>query len=318
MLTSIRRAALGAALAGAALGATPALSSAALPQTCVKDGVCFSKQRIGAGTKLTVTGTPGADTIVVAHANATSNNVGSGGITVNGQLVPGVSEGARLTFAINALGGDDRVSEVFPTTTQPLYGTSTIDGGEGDDVIAAAFRSDVLIGGPGADVLDGGAGDDQLLAQDGRADTLHGGLGTDTAQRDAIDSADGVEANAPVVGRAKVVAKGVHAGRIARLRVSWTHPKTWRSLKMINLKAFDGDTPLGDIYVRMRDQRVTATGLALASSHLTRHGRTAKADLGIRLPRSLAGKTLRLDVEAADRDGHLQLVSGAGVLKVAR
>ena len=170
-----------------------AAALAALPQTCLKDGVCFSRQLSGANTRLTVTGTAGDDSIVVAHANATSNNVGSGGITVNGKLVPGVSEGARLTLAVNALGGNDRVTEQFPTTTQPLYGTSTIDGGTGDDVLTGAFRSDVLIGGPGADVLDGGLGDDQLLAADGQADTLHGGLGADTAQRDAADTVDGVE-----------------------------------------------------------------------------------------------------------------------------
>jgi hypothetical protein len=321
MYASIRRAALGAALAGAAFAAVPALSSAALPKTCLRDGVCFTKQRIGANTTLTVTGTPGNDRIVVGHADATSNISGSGSISVNGKIVPGVSEGARTILVINALAGNDQVTEPFPATTQPLYATSTIDGGEGDDVLTAAFRSDVLVGGPGADVLDGGAGDDQLLAADGRADTLHGGLGIDTAQRDAIDTLDGVEADTPQVGRAKLARKTVRAraGHTAELGVSWTHPKSWRALKMIAVKAFDGDQPVGEVYVRMRDRRITGDGaLRLVSSHLTRRGRTASAKIAVRVPRSLAGKTLRLDVEAADRDGHLQLVSGAGKLRVAR
>jgi len=212
MLHSIRRAALGAALAGATLAAMPALAGAALPQTCLKNGVCFSKSFSGANTTLTVTGTAGDDTIVIAHVNPTSNNVGSGNVSVNGKLVPGVNEGARLTLVVNALGGNDHVTEQFPTTTQPLYGTSAIDGGAGDDVLAAAFRSDVLIGGPGADVLDGGAGNDQLLAADGEADTLHGGLGADTAQRDVIDTVDGVEA---AVGHLQLVA-GAGELRVAR------------------------------------------------------------------------------------------------------
>jgi Ca2+-binding RTX toxin-like protein len=179
--------------AGAALGAMPALSSAALPKTCLKDGVCFTKQLIGSNMHLTVTGTPGDDTIVVGHLDATTNNTGSGNIGVNGKRVPGVFEGARLTIAINALAGNDHVSEPFPATTQPLYGTSTVDGGEGDDVLAAAFRDDVVIGGPGADILDGGLGNDQLLARDGQRDVLHGGLGTDAAQADPTDASDGVE-----------------------------------------------------------------------------------------------------------------------------
>src|SRR4051812_7877681 len=158
MLHSIRRAALGAALAGATFAAMPALAGAALPQTCLKNGVCFSKSFSGANTTLTVTGTAGDDTIVIAHVNPTSNNVGSGNVSVNGKLVPGVNEGARLTLVVNALGGNDHVTEQFPTTTQPLYGTSAIDGGAGDDVLAAAFRSDVLIGGPRAAVLRGGGG----------------------------------------------------------------------------------------------------------------------------------------------------------------
>jgi hypothetical protein len=45
---------------------------------------------------------------------------------------------------------------------------------------------------------------------------------------------------------------------------------------------------------------------------------SAGAKVAVRLPRSLAGKTLRVEVEAADRQGHLQIFSGAGVLKVAR
>jgi hypothetical protein len=36
-------------------------------------------------------------------------------------------------------------------------------------------------------------GDDTLLARDGVADFLSGGFGTDTGQKDAIDTTNGVE-----------------------------------------------------------------------------------------------------------------------------
>ena len=153
---------------------------------------------------------------------------------------------------------------------------------------------------------------------------MSGGPDVDNAVRDGADTLFNIESSvfgSGSVGRVKLAAKRVdaRAGQATKLGVSWTHPKSWRALKMINLKAFDGAEELGNVYVRMSDQRVTGHGaLTLVSSSLTRHGKTAGAKLAVRLPRSLAGKTLRLDVEAADRDGHLQLVSGAGELRVAR
>jgi RTX calcium-binding nonapeptide repeat (4 copies) len=323
--TSVRRAALGAALVGAAFAAVPARSSAALPQTCLSDGVCFTKTFSGASTKLTVTGTAGDDNIVLAHVRPFSNNTPSGSVSVNGKDAH-VNEGAGLTLVVNALGGKDSVTEQFPTTTQPLYGTSTIDGGAGNDTIAAAFRNDVLIGGPGADVLDGGAGNDQLVSRDGERDVLHGGLGTDAAQSDptSVDTIDGVEmvdARSGVVGRVHLAPRAVRAkvGKATRLSVSWTHPRSWRELKMMNLQAFDGATQLGNVYVRMRDRHIAGHGvLQLVSSTLERHGRTAKARLAVRLPRSLAGQDLRLAVQAADVHGHRQAVPDAGELRIAR
>ena len=146
----------------------------------------------------------------------------------------------------------------------------------------------------------------------------------DTAVRDGADTLFDVESSvfgSASVGRVKLAPRERDArpARCTKLGVSWTHPKSWRALKMINLKVYDGAKPLGNVYVRMRDQRITGHGaLALVSSSLTRHGKTAGAKLAVRLPRSLAGKTLRLDVEAADRQGRLQVVSGAGELRVAR
>jgi hypothetical protein len=321
---SIHRLALAAALAGAALGATPALSSAALPQTCLKDGVCFTKAVNGTKTNLTITGTAGADNIVVAHVPPFSNNVGSGSISVDGKDAH-VNEGAGVTIVVNALGGDDHVTEKFPTTTQPLYGTSTVDGGAGNDVIAAAFRADVLTGGPGADALDGGAGNDQLLTRDGERDTLHGGLGTDSAQSDltTVDTIDGVESvDAAQVGRLQLMPRTVTADarKWARMTLRWTHPNSWRELRRIQVRLYRGDARLGTIDVRPQSRRLSARGVEIMANRslLTRSDKTVTARLGMKFPRSLAGTDIRVAVEATDVHGHTQLDPDAGRIRVAR
>jgi hypothetical protein len=188
-------------------------------------------------------------------------------------------------------------------------------GGAGDDLI---------VGGLAVDHFSGNAGNDELRTADGNAELVSGGPDVDNAVRDGADTLSTVESSVSgsgSVGRVKLAAKRVdaRAGQRTQLGVSWTHPKSWRALKMINLKVYDGAEPLGNVYVRMRDRRVTGHGaLALVSSSLTRHGKTASAKLVVRLPRSLAGKTLRLEVEAADRQDRLQVVSDAGELRVAR
>jgi hypothetical protein len=58
--------------------------------------------------------------------------------------------------------------------------------------------------------------------------------------------------------------------------------------------------------------------LVSGRSRVTHQGKTATAHLAIKLPRSLAGRTLRLAVQAADRHRHRQLDPRAGVIHVAR
>jgi Ca2+-binding RTX toxin-like protein len=181
-----------AAAAIAVLSIAPGVNAAVKP-TCAKDGVCFTKTFKGATKIITVTGTAGNDKIVLSNVAAFGNNSRST-IGVNG-VKTNVDATHDAVLVVNGLGGDDQIS--MPTLSGTngfvLYGSATLDGGAGNDTITGANRADVLIGGAGHDVLDGGAGNDQLRALDGEADVLHGGLGTDSAQKDAFDTADGVE-----------------------------------------------------------------------------------------------------------------------------
>ena len=176
----------------AALAVAPSISHAATKK-CAKDGVCFTRTFKGADITIHVTGTPGNDKIVLSNITAFGNNNLST-IGVNG-VNTSVDATHNAILDVQGLAGDDQIS--MPTLTgsflRVLYGTATFDGGAGNDTLTGANRADTLIGGTGKDVLDGADGNDKLLAADGEADVLHGGPGTDSAQRDAIDVLDAIE-----------------------------------------------------------------------------------------------------------------------------
>jgi Ca2+-binding RTX toxin-like protein len=178
----------------AAVAVGPASANAALPKKCSKDGVCFTKTFKGADITIHVEGTAGDDKIVVNNKAAFGNNSRSH-VSING-VDTQVDSSHNAILDIKGLGGNDQISMPTMSGTNGfvLYGRATLDGGDGQDVITGANRADVLIGGLGADILDGGAGNDQLFGRDGATDVLKGGLGTDAAESDTVDSLDAVEA----------------------------------------------------------------------------------------------------------------------------
>jgi hypothetical protein len=77
---------------------------------------------------------------------------------------------------------------------------------------------------------------------------------------------------------------------------------------------------LGDITIRPRGERIAADGavkLVRKASRLTRKGKTVPARLAVRLDESLAGETLKAEVEATDTRGRRQLERNAGTIRVA-
>jgi Ca2+-binding RTX toxin-like protein len=61
---------------------------------------------------------------------------------------------------------------------------NNLQGGSGNDTLWGGAGNDTLVGGPGRDMLFGQDGNDTIYAKDGRTDTLDGGAGFDSAQRD--------------------------------------------------------------------------------------------------------------------------------------
>ena len=65
--------------------------------------------------------------------------------------------------------------------------TQIVNGGAGADTIRGGGGGDSLTGGAGRDSILGEGGDDVIFAFDTEIDTIHGGSGTDVAERDADD-----------------------------------------------------------------------------------------------------------------------------------
>jgi uncharacterized protein YraI len=197
-----------------------------------------------------------------------------------------------------------------------------LEGLGGDDTIEGADGPDSLFGGTGTDTLLGQGGADLIFGNDGFFDTVGCGPGTDTAE---LDSRDGFDAscenrNVGVLQLAPTTLP-VKAGETARLRLSWRHPRSWRQLRRIELRLVHAHAAVGTVTIRPRAQRVSAAGAVKVSrraSRMTRKGKTASARLGLRLNRSLAGRRLRVEVEAIDVRGARQLERHAGTVRVAR
>jgi hypothetical protein len=260
---------------------------------------------------LTVHGTDAADTL----------RVGSGGGVMIG---PDSDTDVRLIRArkvvlfgngggdfLSGRGGDP--SATPPPATTPL----SILGGDGNDTLIDGV-------GTGTDDLRGEAGDDILFAVDGHTDVIRGGPGFDRGTRDKVDGTDGPDLESETVGSvgrlrlAPAVVRVAH-GRTARLRLSWTHPKSWRALRTVELRVFDGGQSVGKITARPGRARLAARGaveLKASACKLSVRGKTVTARLALRLPKSLAGKDLRVDVQATDRRGRTQFEPGAGLIHV--
>jgi Ca2+-binding RTX toxin-like protein len=95
-----------------------------------------------------------------------------GGGTCQGTEGPDDIIGSQGVDLIDAMGGADRV--------RGRGGDDVIIGGPGSDQIFGGAGNDVIVGGPGNDQIFGGAGNDTIDAQDGEADEIDCGRGTDT------------------------------------------------------------------------------------------------------------------------------------------
>jgi hypothetical protein len=262
----------------------------------------------GVRGSLNVRGGTGPDKYRVA----TTGVVDSGG---DGDADYGITAGANEVRLVGA-GGGDTLSGAGFAASAPATTRVVLDGG-GD--------ADMLVGGHGGDQFLAGSGADILRAVDNKLDVISGGPDFDTAFVDqAFDVfIDGVEEIHKVsgVGRLRLAPRVLkaEAGMISRLKVAWMHPQSWRELRKLKVRLYDGKQAVGMINARTATGRLSENGLVdlMAGSKLGHHGKWVVAKLALDVPKSLAGETLRVDVQAVDKDGHKQLERAAGTIRVA-
>jgi hemolysin type calcium-binding protein len=229
---------------------------------------------------------------------------------------------------------DPNVNDIFGSQAADTINTS--GSGVSPNVIRGFGGGDTIRAGRGNDVLDGGTGVDTLLAEDDD-DTLDtaddtpdvircgsdaDGSDTDTLNRDLQDvDATGCE-TVNSVGTLALARRALtaEAGKTTRLRLSWTHPQSWRKLRTVTLRLRLRERIVGRVAIRPRSGRISdwgAVGVVRKRTRLTHKGKTVTARLALRVDGNLAGQTLKAEVEATDTRGRRQLERDAATVRVA-
>ena len=281
---------------------------------------------IGGNGNDRVTGLGGTDVFVEGAApNGSDTIAGGGGIDLvdysqrSKRVEVHMEDVARNDGEIGELDFiDPNTNDVFGGSAGDVLvggaGANVLIGNAGDDALDGNGGDDELVGGAGGDFLAGGTENDLINANDNVADTIRceGGV-EDTLIADLKDDdATGCE-TVNLVGRLALAATG------ARLRLSWTHPVSWKQLRHVTVRIKDGRNVAGKVVIRPRAEKIAASGqIEIARSELTRKGGKITARLKLRYAPALAGKRLRADVIAADIRGAKQVERNAATIKVAR
>lgn len=289
-----------------------------------------------------VRGTPGKDQIKIGSNGQTMLNTDDD-VDLNIRFQPETP----ITFRVEAGDGDDFVSgrggSPFPgppAANIPLE----IRGGAGNDVLVDGLGVNPQFTTEANDDMSGGPGDDTIFVNDGKPeDIVDGGDGSDQAVADNspeggrggferfirtekvtfLGAATGGGEGPIEIGHLNLApaVRTVRAGRVTRLKLGWTAPVSWRRLRTITVRLYDGGTPVGTSVIRPGAGRISGKGqvrLVSRASRLSHKGKKVTARLALRIPRSLAGRDLRVAVEATDRSGHKQFENDAGLLRVRR
>jgi Ca2+-binding RTX toxin-like protein len=146
-------------------------------------------------------GAPGDNANVMSDVENVTG--GSGNDKITGSSANNILHGGKGNDSLNGVGGADALfgddgNDVLDGGTGNDYlqgwtgndalfgrdGNDKLDAGDGNDYLEGNAGNDTLTGGGGRDKMYGNDGNDLLYAKDGKVDTLNGGNGTDTAQRD--------------------------------------------------------------------------------------------------------------------------------------
>jgi hypothetical protein len=315
----------------------------------VRPGDRDNRIEVATTLRFGIDGGPGKDTYVGGLASSTDVLfLGGGGVDTASYadapagVVVRVGDGpgdGRAFDSDDIVDAENLVgSRLGDRLTAAISGTvaARLDGGAGDDTLTSSGSIDTLTGGPGFDTLSSGANVDRIIANDPDRDTIDCGGGSPDevvasliGERSIIACEKLFTASPPPPGgggligtlRLTPAALRVPAGEIAQMRLAWRHPRSWRRLRRITLRLYRKRAPVAAVHIRPRAERMTARGavkLVRKGSQIRRKDKTVAARLAVRLGRSLAGRRLRVEVEATDVRGGRQLQRNAGSIRVAR
>jgi hypothetical protein len=262
-------------------------------------------------TDLAVFGTVGPDTMRVGQG---------GGVMLGTDLDVDVRSSSATHVSLAGGFGSDFLSGRGGSPASvpgPASTTVTMFGEEGDDT---------LVDGPlSGDQLQGNDGNDTLFSHDFRSnDVLFGSADFDTATFDSGDDVTGVESGRVIaqVGHLRLApaALSAAAGKPVRVELAWKHPKAWKQLRSLKLRASDAGDVVATITINPARGRISDRGAISATrrSKVAHRGKTVTARLELRPSQKLAGRTVHLAVQATDARGRTQIEPLAGQLTVAR
>ena len=241
-------------------------------------------------------------TVTLDHAGAADGEAGEG------DEITGA-----LTRVLSGQAGDTITAK--PGSTNGV----SFHGGPGGDKLEGAEGPDFLDGAAGTDTLIGNGGNDGIDASDGEFDIVGCGAGSaDSASLDSNDVTSSCETRQVGVLRLTPESQRIEAGEAARLKLSWRHPKAWKQLRSVQLRLTRDGAPVGSLTIRPGRERVADDGAVRVNrARVVAKGKTLSANLAVRLDRSLAGRRLRLEVEAVDARGARQLERNTGSIRLA-
>jgi RTX calcium-binding nonapeptide repeat (4 copies) len=266
----------------------------------------------------------GADTII-------------GGAGTGDRVSYGTRTAAGVNVSLDGVGDDGAAGENddVRTSVEHIWGTNfgdtltgngsanTIEGFGGLDTISGLAGNDTLAAGAGNNAVLGGTGNDVIEARNGAIDNINCGEhnnDSDTANRDTNENSV-VDCERGTVGVLRLTPASVRAkaGETARLKLSWRHPKAWKQLKKIELRLTQDGITIGELTIRPNRDRIADDGaIRVKRSRILTRGKTVTAHLALRLDQSLAGQTLKAEVEATEAGGRRQLERDAGTVRIAR
>ena len=302
---------VGGAVAALVLGAPYHASAATTPvKASVKKGV------------LTVTGTAGPDVIALRLRPGDPNTL-EVDLGADGTADFAFDRGLFTSVVVAGGGGADQLSADSQNGVFSDTENTTLDGGDGPDVLTGSYGPERLVGGAGDDVLSGGIGADVVSGGDGSdtitwfpgdaSDTIDGGAGADRLQFQASNASEALALSGTPAGHVLLtrdigsVALDLSAVEAVDLRLlGGTDTVTTSDLRGTGLGAVTADLagPTGDDAAT--DEVVVPTGVTVG-----RDGSAAVVDgLGAQLRVVNGGAGDRIHVVGTSAPGEQVTVAG--------